>query len=57
MWFVLHRFAFKVTVTIEDASNTVLECIGEHRAKKKDAADFAAQGTIWYLKKAGFLTK
>ncbi|PWA74613.1 dicer-like 4 [Artemisia annua] len=53
----LKQFAFKVTVAIEDASNTVLECIGEHRAKKKDAADFAAQGTIWYLKKAGFLTK
>ncbi|KAJ0861345.1 putative ribonuclease III [Helianthus annuus] len=51
----LKQFAFKVSLTIEDASNTVLECIGDHRAKKKDAAEFAAQGAIWYLKQAGHL--
>nr|XP_043623396.1 dicer-like protein 4 isoform X2 [Erigeron canadensis] len=51
----LKQFAFKVTVTIEEASNTILECIGDHRAKKKDAAEFAAQGAIWYLKQTGYL--
>ena len=53
--FVYCRFAFKVTVTIEEASNTVLECVGDHRTKKKDAAEFAAQGAIWYLKQAGYV--
>ncbi|XP_024979353.1 dicer-like protein 4 isoform X2 [Cynara cardunculus var. scolymus] len=53
----LKQFAFKVTVTIEEASSTILECIGDHRAKKKDAAEFAAQGVIWYLKKIGHLEK
>lgn len=53
----LKKFAFKVTVTIEEASSTVFECIGDHRAKKKDAAEFAAQGAIWYLKKIGYLEK
>ncbi|KAL4589871.1 hypothetical protein LXL04_002782 [Taraxacum kok-saghyz] len=51
----LKQFAFKVTVTIEEASNTVLECVGDHRTKKKDAAEFAAQGAIWYLKQAGYV--
>lgn len=51
----LKQFAFKVTVTIEEASNKMLECIGDHRANKKDAAEFAAQGAIWYLKQAGYL--
>ncbi|KAK1414006.1 hypothetical protein QVD17_29743 [Tagetes erecta] len=51
----LKQFAFKVSLTIEDASNTHLECIGDHRAKKKDAAEFAAQGVIWYLKQSGYL--
>ncbi|KAK9060685.1 hypothetical protein SSX86_021391 [Deinandra increscens subsp. villosa] len=53
----LKQFAFKVSLTIEDASNTHLECIGDHRAKKKDAAEFAAQGAIWYLKQTGHLKK
>ncbi|KAJ9557988.1 hypothetical protein OSB04_012602 [Centaurea solstitialis] len=53
----LKKFAFKVTVTIEEASSTILECIGDHRAKKKDAAEFAAQGAIWYLKQIGLLEK
>ncbi|KAI3524344.1 hypothetical protein L1887_02997 [Cichorium endivia] len=51
----LKQFAFKVTIIIEEASNTVMECIGDHRTKKKDAAEFAAQGAIWYLKQAGYL--
>lgn len=44
-----------MTVIIEEASNTVLECVGDHRTKKKDAAEFAAQGVIWYLKQVGYL--
>ncbi|XP_076937243.1 dicer-like protein 4 [Bidens hawaiensis] len=51
----LKQFAFKVSLTIEHASNTVVECIGDHRAKKKDAAEFAAQGAVWYLKQTGYL--
>ncbi|XP_071686095.1 dicer-like protein 4 isoform X2 [Rutidosis leptorrhynchoides] len=53
----LKQFAFRVSMTIEEASNTVLECIGDHRAKKKDAAEFAAHGLIWYLKQNGYLQK
>ncbi|KAI3796093.1 hypothetical protein L1987_38757 [Smallanthus sonchifolius] len=51
----LKQFAFKVSLTIEDPSNTHLECIGDHQAKKKDAVEVAAQGAIWYLKKTGHL--
>ncbi|KAI3744431.1 hypothetical protein L1987_57511 [Smallanthus sonchifolius] len=51
----LKQFAFKVSLTIEDALNTHLECIGDLQAKKKDAAEFAAQGAIWYLKQTGYL--
>ncbi|KAL8242948.1 hypothetical protein R6Q59_013250 [Mikania micrantha] len=51
----LKQFAFKVSFTIEDATYTHVECIGDHRAKKKEAAEFAAQGAIWYLKKTRHL--
>ncbi|XP_059635348.1 dicer-like protein 4 isoform X2 [Cornus florida] len=51
----LKEFTFKVVVEIEEASNMILECYGEPRAKKKDAAEHAAEGALWYLKHVGYL--
>ncbi|KAK3007427.1 hypothetical protein RJ639_013553 [Escallonia herrerae] len=44
-----------VSMEIEDNTNVILECIGDPRAKKKDAAEHAAEGALWYLKHGGYL--
>ncbi|KAA8522907.1 hypothetical protein F0562_009330 [Nyssa sinensis] len=51
----LKEFTFKVGVEIEEVSDMILECYGEPRAKKKDAAEHAAEGALWYLKHEGYL--
>ncbi|XP_014499945.1 ribonuclease 3-like protein 1 isoform X2 [Vigna radiata var. radiata] len=42
-------FTFKVIITIEASRNT-LECYGAPHRKKKEAADDAAEGALFYLK-------
>ncbi|WVZ00872.1 hypothetical protein V8G54_026941 [Vigna mungo] len=42
-------FTFKVIITIEASRNT-LECYGAPYRKKKEAADDAAEGALFYLK-------
>jgi endoribonuclease Dicer len=49
------RFTFKVVVEIEEAQDVILVCSGEPRSKKKDAAENAAEGALWYLKNEGYL--
>lgn len=39
---------------IEEASNEIV-AFGAPHSKKKDAAENAAEGAIWYLKNAGYL--
>jgi hypothetical protein len=51
---ILNRFNFKVIFEIKEASTTVLECFGAPRFKKKEAAEHAAEGALWYLKHIGF---
>lgn len=48
------RFRFRVTVEIEEKSR-VLVAFGEPRLRKKDAAEHAAEGALWFLKKDGYL--
>ncbi|XP_060171899.1 dicer-like protein 4 isoform X2 [Lycium barbarum] len=50
----LKEFTFRVVVEIEETSR-VIESYGEPRAKKKDAAEHAAEGALWFLKKEGYL--
>ncbi len=40
---------------IEEAQDVILVCSGEPRSKKKDAAENAAEGALWYLKNEGYL--
>ncbi|KAI3891640.1 hypothetical protein MKW92_042971 [Papaver armeniacum] len=51
----LKMFTYKVTVDIEGASGTTLECFSEPRAKKKSAMEHASEGALWYLQGAGHL--
>ncbi|CAL5339512.1 unnamed protein product [Camellia sinensis] len=50
----LKEFTFKVSVKIEEASD-VLTAFGAPHSRKKDAAEHAAKGAIWYLKNAGYV--
>ncbi|KAI3975517.1 hypothetical protein MKX01_038786 [Papaver californicum] len=43
----LKIFTYKVTVYIEGASGTTLECFSEPRAKKKSAMEHASEGALW----------
>ncbi|KAJ0231063.1 Ribonuclease 3-like protein 1 [Hirschfeldia incana] len=46
----MRLFTYKVVVEIRDSSGTtVLECFGDPKPKKKDAAEHAAEGALWYL--------
>lgn len=47
----LCRFTFKVVVEIEEAPDMILECFGSPHAKKKEAAEHAAEGALWFLTK------
>ncbi|XP_031480421.1 endoribonuclease Dicer homolog 4 isoform X3 [Nymphaea colorata] len=46
-------FTFKVSVQVLGATSTTLECFSEPKAKKKDAADHAAEGALWWLQHQG----
>ncbi|XP_048490834.1 dicer-like protein 4 isoform X2 [Beta vulgaris subsp. vulgaris] len=51
----LKLFTFKVVVLIEEAEDVALECFGRPQVKKKAAAEEAAEGAIWFLKKEGYI--
>ncbi|XP_021741889.1 dicer-like protein 4 isoform X2 [Chenopodium quinoa] len=51
----LKLFTFKVMVVIEEAEDVILECFGQPQAKKKAAAEEAAEGALWLLKKEGYI--
>lgn len=51
----LCRFTFKVVVLIEEAEDVTMECFGRPQVKKKAAAEEAAEGAIWFLKKEGYM--
>ncbi|KAM6579905.1 hypothetical protein CsatA_003679 [Cannabis sativa] len=51
----LKLFTYKVLVEIEEASDMVLECFSGEHPKKKAAAEHAAEGALWFLKKQGYL--
>lgn len=49
------RFVYKVQLQIAGKLNEEVECIGEPRLKKKDAAESTAEGALWYLKNEGHI--
>ncbi|XP_047941505.1 dicer-like protein 4 isoform X2 [Salvia hispanica] len=51
----IKQFVYKVQLQIVGKLNEELECIGEPRLKKKDAAESAAEGALWYLKSKGHI--
>ncbi|KAI4335598.1 hypothetical protein L6164_014232 [Bauhinia variegata] len=51
----LKLFTFKVTLEIEESPDVIIECFGEPLSKKKDAAENAAEGALWYLQQQGYL--
>ncbi|KAM7508303.1 hypothetical protein LguiA_018756 [Lonicera macranthoides] len=51
----LREYIMKVVVVVEEGENTMLECFGGPRPRKKDAAEHAAEGALWYLKHHGYL--
>nr|DAD45156.1 TPA_asm: hypothetical protein HUJ06_003386 [Nelumbo nucifera] len=53
----LKQFTFKVVVEIEEAADLILECFSSPHAKKKAAAEHAAEGALWYLQQQGYLCK
>ncbi|XP_057508707.1 dicer-like protein 4 isoform X1 [Actinidia eriantha] len=50
----LRKFIFKVSIDIEEDSDVIV-AFGEPHPRKKEAAEHAAEGAIWYLKSAGYL--
>lgn len=48
------RFVYKVVMEIAEKPNEQFEFYGEPRLKKKEAAEHAAQGALWYLKHEGY---
>lgn len=51
----LKEFTFVVVVEIDELEQSILEITGMPLAKKKDAAENAAEGALWYLKHQGYL--
>ncbi|KAL6543544.1 endoribonuclease Dicer [Orobanche hederae] len=51
----LKEFIFKIMLEIEEMPNHLFEFYGEPRARKKDAAEHAAQGALWLLKHEGYI--
>ncbi|KFK42448.1 hypothetical protein AALP_AA2G258000 [Arabis alpina] len=46
----MRLFTYKVVVEMRDTSGkSVLECFGDPKCKKKAAAEYAAEGALWYL--------
>ncbi|GLU21999.1 hypothetical protein SLE2022_381020 [Rubroshorea leprosula] len=54
-----HRkiFTFKVVVEIQGDFNTTLECFSSPQSTKKNAAENAAEGALWYLGQMGYFPK
>ena len=51
---ILRRFTYKVTVEVKVGSKiNVVECLGGPKPRKKDAAEHAAEGALWYLRGLG----
>lgn len=51
----MNRFTFKVIVDMkEDGSRIVVECMGKPQFNKKNAAESAAEGALWYLMHLGY---
>lgn len=44
-----------MTLEIEETPDVIFEFVGEPQSKKKDAAESAAEGAIWYLQQEGYL--
>ncbi|XP_050382683.1 dicer-like protein 4 isoform X2 [Argentina anserina] len=53
----LKSYIFKVTMKMDDASDTLLEAVGAPRTSKKAAAEQAAEGALWFLIKNGYIEK
>nr|AUH15440.1 dicer-like 4 protein [Dimocarpus longan] len=51
----LKLFTYKAILEIEDHQDIVLECYSKPQAKKKTAAEEAAEAAIWYLEGEGYL--
>ncbi|KZV28379.1 dicer-like protein 4 [Dorcoceras hygrometricum] len=49
------QFVYKIVLNIEEMPEETFEFYGEPRTRKKDAAESAAQGAIWFLKCQGYL--
>ena len=52
-----HRYTFKVTIQVDGATSTLLECYSEPKLQKKAAQEHAAVGTLWCLKHLGYTPK
>ncbi|KAM5563616.1 ribonuclease 3-like protein 1 [Rosa sericea] len=53
----LRMFTFKVVIEIKkepSEPNTEVECFSAPKLNKKAAAEHAAEGALWYLKKVGY---
>ncbi|XP_073150113.1 dicer-like protein 4 isoform X2 [Henckelia pumila] len=48
------QFIYKIVLDIEEMPDETFEFYGEPRTRKKDAAENAAQGAIWFLKCQGY---
>ncbi|KAL2338481.1 hypothetical protein Fmac_012927 [Flemingia macrophylla] len=51
----MKQFTYKVILEIEEVSDMILEFVGEPQSKKKDAAENAAEGAVWYLQQKEYL--
>ncbi|GAA0157583.1 hypothetical protein LIER_14823 [Lithospermum erythrorhizon] len=51
----LKEFSFKVVVEIEEAVDTIVECYGQLKLKKKEAAETAAMAALWFLRHEGYM--
>ncbi|KAK2646723.1 hypothetical protein Ddye_021918 [Dipteronia dyeriana] len=51
----LKLFTFRAILEIESSQDIVLECFGTPQAKKKAAAEQAAEAALWYLEREGYL--
>ncbi|GER33663.1 dicer-like protein 4 [Striga asiatica] len=51
----LKEFVFKIMLEIEEIPNHLFEFYGEPRMRKKDAAEHAAKGALWFLKHEGYI--
>lgn len=53
----LRMFTFQVTIQVDGAASTILECYGESKPQKKAAQEHAAAGALWYLNHLGYTPK